>query len=131
MGGYCGYLATLAGLAGGADAAYIFEEKFSIKDLQQDVYHMASKMADGVQRGLILRNEKANDNYYTVKKAKASSHAVPTFWVTCNKVDLHLHSTEIWEQKWPQRLSNGLLISANFTAQTERLMPQHKILHAY
>lgn len=65
MGGYCGYLATVAGLAGGADAAYIFEEKFSIKDLQQDVYHMASKMADGVQRGLILRNEKANENYNT------------------------------------------------------------------
>lgn len=65
MGGYCGYLATLAGLAGGADAAYIFEEKFSIKDLQQDVYHMASKMAEGVQRGLILRNEKASENYNT------------------------------------------------------------------
>lgn len=65
MGGYCGYLATLAGLAGGADAAYIFEEKFAIKDLQQDVQHMASKMSEGVQRGLILRNEKANDNYNT------------------------------------------------------------------
>ncbi|XP_017838654.1 ATP-dependent 6-phosphofructokinase isoform X2 [Drosophila busckii] len=65
MGGYCGYLATLAGLAGGADAAYIFEEKFSIKDLQQDVYHMASKMAEGVSRGLILRNEKASENYTT------------------------------------------------------------------
>ncbi len=34
MGGYCGYLATMAGLAGGADAAYIYEEKFTIKDLQ-------------------------------------------------------------------------------------------------
>ena len=34
MGGYCGYLATLSGLAGGADAAYIFEENFTIKDLQ-------------------------------------------------------------------------------------------------
>ncbi|XP_064542578.1 ATP-dependent 6-phosphofructokinase isoform X4 [Drosophila montana] len=65
MGGYCGYLATLAGLAGGADAAYIYEEKFSIKDLQQDVYHMASKMAEGVSRGLILRNEKASENYTT------------------------------------------------------------------
>ncbi|CAG9796596.1 unnamed protein product [Diatraea saccharalis] len=65
MGGYSGYLATLAGLAGGADAAYIYEEKFSIKDLQQDVYHMASKMTGGIQRGLILRNEKANDNYNT------------------------------------------------------------------
>ncbi|XP_025420442.1 ATP-dependent 6-phosphofructokinase isoform X4 [Sipha flava] len=65
MGGYCGYLATVAGLAGGADAAYIYEEKFTIKDLQNDVYHMASKMAEGVQRGLILRNEKCSENYNT------------------------------------------------------------------
>nr|AHB50479.1 6-phosphofructokinase [Mayetiola destructor] len=65
MGGYCGYLATLSGLAGGADAAYIYEEKFTIKDLQQDVMHMASKMSEGVQRGLILRNEKASENYNT------------------------------------------------------------------
>ena len=34
MGGYCGYLATMSGLAGGADAAYIYEEPFGIKDLQ-------------------------------------------------------------------------------------------------
>lgn len=34
MGGYCGYLATMAGLAAGADAAYIFEEKFGIRDLE-------------------------------------------------------------------------------------------------
>lgn len=53
------------GLAGGADAAYIYEEKFSIKDLQEDVYHMATKMSEGVQRGLILRNEKACENYNT------------------------------------------------------------------
>jgi len=45
----------ITGLAGGADAAYIFEEKFSIEDLRQDLYHMAAKMAEGVQRGLILR----------------------------------------------------------------------------
>jgi len=65
MGGYCGYLATVAGVAGGADAAYIYEEPFGVKDLQQDVEHMASKMSEGVQRGLVLRNEKANDNYTT------------------------------------------------------------------
>ncbi|MEQ2183982.1 hypothetical protein GOODEAATRI_003441 [Goodea atripinnis] len=34
MGGYCGYLATMAGLAAGADAAYIYEEKFNIRDLK-------------------------------------------------------------------------------------------------
>merc|ERR1719259_394269 len=65
MGGYSGYLCTLAGLAGGADAAYIFEEPFGIKELQLDVSHMAAKMAEGVERGLVLRNEMANENYTT------------------------------------------------------------------
>jgi len=65
MGGYCGYLATMAGLAGGADAAYIHEESFGIKDLQGDVAHLSAKIKDGVKRGLILRNEKANANYTT------------------------------------------------------------------
>ncbi|CAH1772407.1 unnamed protein product [Owenia fusiformis] len=65
MGGFCGYLATLSGLAGGADQAYIFEEHFEIKDLQADVAHLGTKIADGIQRGLIIRNEKANSNYTT------------------------------------------------------------------
>jgi 6-phosphofructokinase len=34
MGGFCGYLATMSGLASGADAAYIFEEKFTISNLR-------------------------------------------------------------------------------------------------
>jgi 6-phosphofructokinase 1 len=55
----------LAGLAVGADAAYIFEEKFTIKDLQRDFENMSRKMADGVQRGLLMRNEKANENFNT------------------------------------------------------------------
>lgn len=37
MGGYCGYLATLSALASGADNAYIFEEKFNVDDLKEDV----------------------------------------------------------------------------------------------
>lgn len=65
MGGFCGYLATVAGLAGGADAAYIYEEKFNIKDLHHDVIAMAAKMSEGVERGLIIRNENANENYNT------------------------------------------------------------------
>lgn len=36
-----------------------------LQELQLDVYHMAAKMAEGVQRGLILRNEHANENYTT------------------------------------------------------------------
>ena len=34
MGGYCGYLATMAGLASGADAAYVYEDPFNIHDLE-------------------------------------------------------------------------------------------------
>lgn len=36
-----------------------------LQELQLDVYHMAAKMAEGVQRGLVLRNENANENYTT------------------------------------------------------------------
>lgn len=85
MGGYCGYLATMAGLAAGADAAYIYEEQFGIHDLevgqglfmtgwidpyvdssffvtveflfgtQTNVQHLLEKMKTTVKRGLILR----------------------------------------------------------------------------
>ena len=56
----------LAGLAGGSDAAYIHEEKVGIKDLMDDLEVMANKIKEGkVERGLILRNEKANENYTT------------------------------------------------------------------
>jgi len=66
MGGYSGYLATMAGLAGGADAAYIHEERFSIQELMRDLDILAFKMDHGnIFRGLILRNEYANKNYDT------------------------------------------------------------------
>ncbi|KAM6925075.1 LOW QUALITY PROTEIN: ATP-dependent 6-phosphofructokinase, muscle type-like [Xenentodon cancila] len=65
MGGYCGYLATMAGLAAGADAAYIFEDKFNIRDLEANVEHLLEKMKTTVKRGLILRNENCNSNYTT------------------------------------------------------------------
>uniref|UniRef100_A0A8C1SH61 ATP-dependent 6-phosphofructokinase n=1 Tax=Cyprinus carpio TaxID=7962 RepID=A0A8C1SH61_CYPCA len=78
MGGYCGYLASVGGLAAGADAAYIFEEPFDIRDLQSNVEHLTEKMKTGIQRGLVLRyvsvclrrqdlsvNENSNENYTT------------------------------------------------------------------
>ncbi|KAK2726437.1 hypothetical protein QYM36_000768 [Artemia franciscana] len=63
MGGPCGYLATLAGLAGGADQAYIFEEPFSAQEYLRDIERMKNKMRHGVQRGLVLTSGKANVNY--------------------------------------------------------------------
>uniref|UniRef100_A0A8D0Q3A3 Phosphofructokinase domain-containing protein n=1 Tax=Sus scrofa TaxID=9823 RepID=A0A8D0Q3A3_PIG len=54
MGGFCGYLANMGALAAGADAAYIFEEPFDIRDLQ-------------VRRRLpgVPRNESCSENYTT------------------------------------------------------------------
>ena len=89
MGGYCGYLATMSALASGADAAYIFEEAFGVADIlvsvwwlfdvwlclflylykvrllctKGDVKHLESKIRSGVKRGMVLRNEKASENY--------------------------------------------------------------------
>jgi len=65
MGGYCGYLATMAALASGADQAYIYEEPFTVKDLIDDVDHLRRKMEGHLKRGLLLRNERANDHYTT------------------------------------------------------------------
>ncbi|VDL93221.1 unnamed protein product [Schistocephalus solidus] len=65
MGAYCGYVATMGAVAGGADAAYIHEESFGIDDLREDVTHLRAKMASNVQRDLVLRAERANPNYTT------------------------------------------------------------------
>uniref|UniRef100_A0A8C5NHA4 6-phosphofructokinase n=1 Tax=Gouania willdenowi TaxID=441366 RepID=A0A8C5NHA4_GOUWI len=65
MGGYCGYLATVGGLAAGADTVYIYEEPFDIRDLQANVEHLTQKMKTSIQRGLVLRNENCNENFNT------------------------------------------------------------------
>lgn len=65
MGGYCGYLASVGGLAAGADAVYIYEEPFDIRDLQSNVEHLTEKMKTSIQRGLVLRNENSNENFTT------------------------------------------------------------------
>uniref|UniRef100_A0A8D1U3F7 6-phosphofructokinase n=1 Tax=Sus scrofa TaxID=9823 RepID=A0A8D1U3F7_PIG len=65
MGGFCGYLANMGALAAGADAAYIFEEPFDIRDLQSNVEHLTEKMKTTIQRGLVLGNESCSENYTT------------------------------------------------------------------
>lgn len=55
----------MGGLAAGADAAYIFEEPFDIRDLQSNVEHLTEKMKTSIQRGLVLRNESCSENYTT------------------------------------------------------------------
>uniref|UniRef100_A0A8C0JA76 6-phosphofructokinase type B n=1 Tax=Chelonoidis abingdonii TaxID=106734 RepID=A0A8C0JA76_CHEAB len=65
MGGYCGYLSTVTGIAVGADAAYVYEDPFTIHDLKVNVEHLTEKMKTDIQRGLVLRNEKCHEHYTT------------------------------------------------------------------
>ena len=66
MGGYCGFLATMGCLAGGGDAAYIFEEKPTIADLQRDVNYLVGKFKERhLQRGMLVRNESCSQHFTT------------------------------------------------------------------
>uniref|UniRef100_A0A673KXJ8 ATP-dependent 6-phosphofructokinase n=1 Tax=Sinocyclocheilus rhinocerous TaxID=307959 RepID=A0A673KXJ8_9TELE len=67
MGGYCGYLASVGGLAAGADAAYIFEEPFDIRELQVTIIKLCGlSLTQPVCLCLCsCRNENSNENYTT------------------------------------------------------------------
>lgn len=61
----CGYLASISGLVCGADAAYIKQEPFCLETLLRDASHLRSKIKSGLNLGLVLRSELANENYTT------------------------------------------------------------------
>lgn len=91
MGGYCGYLATLGALAGGADNAYIFEDPFTLKDLQKDVDRLVSKFSKAnFERGIILRNELCSENYTTSFISQMLSEEGKDYFVTRTNVLGHL-----------------------------------------
>uniref|UniRef100_A0A6Q2YQT2 ATP-dependent 6-phosphofructokinase n=1 Tax=Esox lucius TaxID=8010 RepID=A0A6Q2YQT2_ESOLU len=64
MGGYSGYLATYAGIAVGADAAYIFEDPFNIQDLKVRTRRQLTWKHFEVTVSL-CRNEKCHEHYTT------------------------------------------------------------------
>lgn len=65
MGRYCGYLATLSGIAAGAERVYLHEKPMTIDQLREDVDLMRKSFAGGRRLFLALRNEFASDNYTT------------------------------------------------------------------
>jgi 6-phosphofructokinase 1 len=64
MGGDCGYLALISGLATGAERVYLPEEGVSLADLQEDVADLVLGFEHGKRLGLMIRNEHA-DSLYT------------------------------------------------------------------
>jgi 6-phosphofructokinase 1 len=65
MGGYCGYLTLMGGLATGAERVYMHEEGITLQDLQDDVDHLVSGFNRGKRLGLMIRNERAHPVYTT------------------------------------------------------------------
>ena len=65
MGGYCGYLTLMGGMATGAERVYIHEEGISLQDLQRDVDHLVTGFKRGKRLGLLIRNEYAHPVYTT------------------------------------------------------------------
>jgi 6-phosphofructokinase 1 len=64
MGGYCGYLALMSGLATGAERVYLHEEGITLRDLQADLENLVKGFERGKRLGLMIRNERA-DPFYT------------------------------------------------------------------
>jgi 6-phosphofructokinase 1 len=63
MGGFCGYLALLGGLSGGAVRVYLHEEGITLKDLAHDVERMVESFRVGQRLFLTVSNEKASPMY--------------------------------------------------------------------
>jgi len=65
MGGYCGYLTLMGGMATGAERVYLHEEGTTLGDLQNDVEHLVTGFKQGKRLGLMIRNENAHSVYTT------------------------------------------------------------------
>jgi 6-phosphofructokinase 1 len=63
MGGFCGYLALLGGLSGGAVHVYLHEEGITLKDLATDVERMVQSFRIGQKLFLTVMNERASPMY--------------------------------------------------------------------
>ncbi|WP_454294753.1 6-phosphofructokinase [Salana multivorans] len=65
MGRWCGYLALMSGLAGGAERVYLHEEGIHLSDLVEDMAWLRESFTAGRRLFLAVRNENANENYST------------------------------------------------------------------
>ena len=63
MGGYCGYLALMSGLSGGAVRVYLNEEGVTLQELAADVERIVDSFAAGQRLFLTVRNERASSMY--------------------------------------------------------------------
>ena len=65
MGRYCGYLALMGGLAGGAERVYLHEQGITLDALTADVHWLNDEFSTGRRLFLAVRNENANVHFTT------------------------------------------------------------------
>jgi 6-phosphofructokinase 1 len=65
MGRYCGYLALMCALSGGAERVYLHEEGINLAGMQEDLQWLRHSFASGRKLFLAIRNENANPLYTT------------------------------------------------------------------
>lgn len=65
MGRYCGYLALMGAISGGAERVYLHEEGISLTALIDDLEWLRNSFASGRKLFLAIRNENANPLYTT------------------------------------------------------------------
>lgn len=65
MGGACGYLALMSGMATGAERVYLPEEGVMLVDLQRDVTKLIADFRNKKRLGLMIRNEQVDPLYTT------------------------------------------------------------------
>ena len=63
MGNFCGYLALLGGLSGGAVRVYLHEEGITLAELAHDIERMVASFRVGQRLFLTVMNERANPMY--------------------------------------------------------------------
>lgn len=63
MGGPCGYLPMMAGIAAGAERVYLPEEHVGITDVAEDAARMTRTFEEGRQLWLAIRGEEASEHY--------------------------------------------------------------------
>lgn len=65
MGRHCGYLATVAGIATGAERIYTHEEGITLQGLEEDLRDLVEGFRLGKRLGLLIRNENASPVFTT------------------------------------------------------------------
>ena len=70
MGRRCGYLTLMSGIATGAERVYLNEDGITLKELAADSERMVESFRSGRKLYLVVRNEKASENYTTDVLAK-------------------------------------------------------------